>query len=58
MQDRLEAAEAKLMRSAVKAPLVADTGSPYSDEVRLCLGARAKLLSVRSIWTVNFLLQP
>jgi hypothetical protein len=49
MQDRLEAAEAKLMRSAVKASLVADTSCPNSDEVRLCRRAQAKLLSVRSI---------
>ncbi len=51
MQDRLDAAEAKLrvMRSAVAASVVADTGRPDSDEVRLRRCARAKLLSVRSI---------
>jgi hypothetical protein len=49
MQDRLEVTEGKLMRSAVKASLVADTGRPDSDEVRLRRCARAKLLSVRSI---------
>jgi hypothetical protein len=51
MQDMLEAAEAKLMRSAVKASLVADTSRPDSDagEVTLRWCARAKLLSVLSI---------
>ena len=49
IQDRLDAAEAKLMRSAVAASLVANTGRPDSDEVRLRRCARAKLLSVRSI---------
>ncbi len=49
MQDRLEVAEGKLMRSAVKASLVAGTGSPDSDEVRLHWCVRAKLLSVHSI---------
>ena len=37
------------MRSAVAASLVADTGRPDSEEVRLRRCARAKLLSVRSI---------
>ena len=49
MQDKLDAAEAKLMRSSVAASVVADTGRPDSDEVRLRRCARAKLLSVRSI---------
>ncbi len=40
MQDRLEVAEGTLVRSAVKASLVADTGRPDSDEVRLRQCAR------------------
>ena len=46
---KFTAAEAKLIRSAVAASGVADTGRPDSDEVRLRQCARAKLLSVRSI---------
>jgi hypothetical protein len=59
MQDRLEVAEGKLMRSAVKASLVADTGRPDSDEVSLRRCALAKLLSVLNIpdLDLNFLLQ-
>ncbi len=46
---KFTAAEAKLMRSAIKASLAADTCSPYSKQVRLCRCALARLLSVRSI---------
>ena len=49
MQHKLDAAEAKLLRRAGEVSVVADTGRPDSEEVRLRRCARAKLLSVRSI---------
>ena len=49
MQHKLDAAEANLLRRAVEVSVVADTGRPDSEEVRLRRCARAKLLSVRSI---------